>query len=338
MNETRAVLKWPYPRTLLAALALLLVCCGKAPAQECFVGSEIPGATLQAIEAAAKTYFNMSAQGDVAGLKANALPDVAANFDGVERAVVTNRQFLAQGQLLPSKVYLLDATSSKTTWARAEFYCGIYNSPDRVGLAIPNLPPGRYAMIISPVSGKDPVTLTMILAESGNNVWKLAGYYVRRNSIGGHDGQWFVAKAREYKEKGQAHNAWFYYLTAWDLMAPVDFISTPALDKLGDEVQAARPPDLPGSGPALDLMVGGKPVAVKELAVVTVNADLDLRVSYEAENAGNPALASQENAAVMKALLARYPELREAFAALIAHATDSTGHDYGTVTPMKDVK
>jgi hypothetical protein len=40
----------------------------------------------------------------------------------------------------------------------------------------------------------------------------------------------------------------------------------------------------------------------------------------------------------MKALLAKYPEMREAFGGVIARATDPAGHDYGTVTPMKDVK
>ncbi len=96
--------------------------------------------------------------------------------------------------------------------------------------------------MIQKVSGeKDPVTLTMILQDVGGNSWKLAGYYPRLNAIGGHDGPWFLAKAREYKGQGEIHNAWFYFLTAWDLMAPVNFMSTPQLDKLADEMQAARP-------------------------------------------------------------------------------------------------
>jgi hypothetical protein len=307
-------------------------------AQECFSGTEIDAPTSRAVEAAAQQYFNMSAQGDVAGLKANALPDVAANFGGIESAVISNKQYLGQGKPSETRIFVLDAANSKTTWQRADFYCGIYNSPDRVGFSIPNLPPGRYAITVAKVTGKEPVTLTMILADAGKNSWKLAGYYVRRNSVGDHDGQWFLSKAREFKAKGQPLNAWFYYLTAWDLIAPVDFMSTPQLDKITDEIQASRPADLPNATAPLELNAGGKSFKVEELAAVSVGPDFDLRVKYVTPDASNPAVASQENAAMMKALLAKYPELRDAFTTVIARATDNAGHDYGTLTPMKDVK
>jgi hypothetical protein len=307
-------------------------------AQECFSGTEIDAPTARAVQSAASQYFNMSAQGDVAGLKANALPDVAANFGGIESAVISNKQYFSEAQPAETRIFLLDATSSKTTWQRADFYCGIYNSPDRVGFSIPNLPPGRYAVTIAKVNGKDPVTLTLILADDGKNSWKLAGYYVRRNSIGDHDGQWFLSKAREFKAKGQALNAWFYYLTAWDLLAPVDFMSTPQLDKVTDEIQTSRPSDLPSASVPLELNAGGKSFKVQELAAVTVGPDFDLRVKYQTPDASNPEVASQQNVAMMKALLGKYPELRDGFVTLIARATDNAGHDYGTMTPMKDVK
>jgi len=333
------VLNWQYNTyfalwfgVLAAALA------ASCAAQECFSGSEIDLVTAKAVAAAAQQYFNLSAQGDVAGLKANAVPEVAANFHGIEQAVIANKATFAQGQLAETRIFVLDASNSKTTWQRAEFYCGIYNSPDRVGFAIPNLPPGRYAVTIAKVTGKDPITLTMILQDAGKNTWKLGGYYARRNSIGDHDGQWFLTKAREYKDKGQHLNAWFYYLTAWDLLAPVDFMSTPQLDKLTDEIQAARPADVPNVSAPLELSAGGKSFKVAELAAVAVGPDFDLRVQYETPDASNPALASQDNSAMMKALLGKYPELRDGFTALIARATDSGGHEYGTLTPMKDIK
>jgi len=337
MNGNFMVRIWSNCRILFGGLGVLLLFAHSLRAQECYSGSEIDPVAAQSIAAAARDYFNMSAQGDVAGLKAHAVPDVAASFGGIERAVVTNKEFLALGQLTDTRLFLLDASNSKTTWQRAEFYCGIYNSPDRVGFAIPNLPPGRYAVTIAKVVGKNPITLTMILEEMGKSSWKLAGYYVRRNSIADHDGQWFLAKAREYKEKGQAHNAWFYYLTAWDLIAPVEFMSTPQLDKLTDEIQSSRPADMPSGGTVLELG-GGKTVKISEIAAVLAGGDFDLRVQYESANAGNSTLASQENAAVMKALLAKYPEFRDGFTALISRATDSSGHEYGTLTPMKDVK
>jgi hypothetical protein len=338
MNETSMVSGWKRSRLLFAPVGLLLILISTGHAQECFSASEIDAPTAKAVQSAAQQYFNMSAHGDLAGLRTNALPDVAANFGSIESAVVGNKQYFAEAQPTETRIFVLDATTSKTTWQRADFYCGIYNSPDRVGFSIPNLPPGRYAITITKVTGKDPATLTLVLADDGRNAWKLAGYYARRNSVGDHDGQWFLSRAREFKAKGQALNAWFYYLTAWDLLAPVDFISTPQLDKVTDEIQVSRPADLPNANTPLELNAGGKSFKVEELAAVSLGPDFDLRVKYVTADASNPAVASQQNAAMMKALLAKYPELRDAFATVIARATDNAGHDYGTLTPMKDVK
>ena len=320
-------------------MTLALACWTTAGlAQECFSGSEIDAATAKSLTAAAQRYLDMSVQGDIAGLQGSAVSEVAANFGGIERAVVNHRTQFAQGKPTETRIFLLDATNSPSTWQRADFYCGIYNSPNRVGLSIPNLPPGKYALTIAQIPGLEPMTLTMLLKDGGNGSWKLAGYYVRLNSLGGHDGLWFQAKAREYKDKGQAHNAWFYYLTAWDLLAPVDFMSTPTLDKLSDEMQAVRPPDLPGADAPLALAAGGKTFKVTDLSALPVNGELYVRAQYDTPDAANPALASAGNIAVMKALLAKYPEMREAFGGAIARATDSAGHNYGTVTAMKDLK
>jgi hypothetical protein len=320
----------------LAAVVVCLAAAGRA--QECFSGSEIDSETARALESAARQYYAMSAQGDVAGLRSNAVPEVAANFAGIERAVVSHKVYFAQGPATETRIFLLDASNSKSTWQRADFYCGIYNSPNRVGISIPNLPPGRYALTIAKVAGKEPATLTLVLAEAGRNSWKLAGYYARANTLGGHDGQWFASKAREYKEKGELHNAWFYYLTAWDLMAPVDFVSTPALDKLSDALQATRPPDLPSSDSPMQLVAGGKTFKVTDLSAVPVGTDLYVRVQYDSAGAGTPAIASQDNASVIKALLTKYPEMREAFGGVAARATDGSGHEYVTLTAMKDIQ
>jgi hypothetical protein len=232
---------------------------------------------------------------------------------------------------------LLDASQAKAAIPRADFYCGIYNSPDRLSFSIPNLPPGKYAVAIQKVNGKDPITLTLILQEMGG-AWKLAGYYPRLDAIGGHDGQWYLTRAREYKAKGQSRNAWFYYLTAWDLTAPVNFMSTPQLDKMAQEMQSARPNDLPSDNAPLSLMANGKTFKVTELAAVPVDNNLDLRIRYENANAGNSGLAFQDNMAVIKAIVAKYPEFRDAFGSVIARAVDSSGHEYGSLLPVKDIK
>ncbi len=42
--------------------------------------------------------------------------------------------------------------------------------------------------------------------------------------------------------------------------------------------------------------------------------------------------------AVIKAIVAKYPEVRGAFGGVIARAVDSSGRDYGSLLAMKDVK
>jgi len=319
--------------TLATALAIAV-----ATGQTCHSGADLDAAAKSAIESAAQRYFSMSAQGDVAGLKANAIPEVAANFTAITQAVIDNKKHFAQGQPAVAVTYLLDASQSKGTLQRADFYCGIYNSPDRVGFFIPNLPAGKYAIVIQKTPGdKDPLTLTLVLQDIGGS-WKLAGYYPRLSSIGGHDGEWYLTQARQYKAKNQLHNAWFYYLTAWDLQAPVDFMATPQLDRLADEMQSARPGDLASPEAPMDLLAKGKVFKVTELAPVPVDSELNLRVKYQTADASDNALAYQDNVAVIKAIVAKYPELREAFNGVIARAVDSSGHDYGSLLAIKDVK
>ena len=42
--------------------------------------------------------------------------------------------------------------------------------------------------------------------------------------------------------------------------------------------------------------------------------------------------------AVIKALVAKYPEFRDAFAGVVARAIEPSGKDYGTLAEMKDIK
>jgi len=337
MNATFPTIR-RYSIHVVSTFLTVALGCGIAISQTCSSGPDLDAAAKSAIDSAAQRYFSMSAQGDVAGLKTNAIPALAGNFGAIEQAVVDNKKFLAEGQPSVAGTYLLDASQSKSTLQRADFYCGIYNSADRVVFSIPSLPAGRYAVVIQKVTGdKDPITLTMILQDMGGS-WKLAGYYPRLTAVGGHDGQWYLTQARQYKGKNQLHNAWFYYLTAWDLMAPVDFMGNPQLDRIAEEMQSARPSDLPSATSPMSLSANGKVFQVSELAPVPVGNDLNLRLRYQTADASNNAVAFQDNMAVIKAIVAKYPELREAFNAVIARAVDNSGHDYGSLLAMKDVK
>lgn len=332
-------LAWKFSRFMLRTTAFFVVMLTTllASAQTCSTGSDLDAATRSGIDNAAKHYLEMSKNGDVAGLKANAIPQLAGDFGSIEQSVVANKTYFAGGQATVTGTYLLDASEAKAPLPRAEFYCGIFNSPDKLAFFIPNLPPGRYAVVVQKVSGKDPITLTLVL-QNLSGAWKLAGYYPRLDAIGGHDGEWYLTKAREYKAKGYTHDAWLYYLTAWDLTAPVNFMSTPQLDKIADEMQAVRPSDLPSDSSPLSISANGKMFKITELAAVPVDNNLDLRIRYQNPNAGNSGVAFQDNMAVIKAVVAKYPEFRDAFGTIIVRAADGSGNEYGSLLAVKDLK
>ncbi|MFZ1122356.1 MAG: hypothetical protein WAN81_19185, partial [Candidatus Binataceae bacterium] len=116
------------------------------------------------------------------------------------------------------------------------------------------------------------------------------------------------------------------------------FMSTPQLDKIADEMQTARPGDLPSDSSPLSISANGKVFKITELAAVPVDNNLDLRIRYQNPDAGNSGVAFQDNMALIKAVVAKYPEFRDAFNSIIVRAVDNSGHEYGSLLPVKDIK
>jgi hypothetical protein len=203
---------------------------------------------------------------------------------------------------------------------------------------IPNLPPGNYAVDTLDVStGKGAYTVSFVLQQEGTD-WKLGGFYVKEAQAAGHDGNWYAGRAGQFKTKGQLRNAWLYYLQARDLLAPVPFMSTQATDKLYDEMQSLNPAGLPSKNSPVDLAAGGKTYKLTDIFPQAVEKDLDLVVKYEAASVANSSQTFQDNVAVIKALVAKYPEYRDAFDGVVARAVEASGNDYGTLLPMKEIK
>ena len=300
------------------------------------------GATVRtALETAAQRYFEMSARGDVSALQQNSIASVAASFAGIEAAVKENQAAFTGAKATVRPPFLLTADGPEPL-ARAEFLCGVFGrsgqTKDSAVFVLNNLPPGKYGVTILDVNGgSDPRTLAFVLQQTGAD-WKLAGFYAKASQASGHDAAWFTQQARDFKAKAQIHNAWLYYREATALSAPVDFMSTLATDKLYDEAQAAQPPDVPANGSPLDMSAGGKVYHLTDIFPLAVGNDLDVVAKYQAADVSNTALTFQENTAVIKALVAKFPEFREAFAGVVARAVEPSGRDYGTLLAMKDIK
>jgi len=323
-------------------VVLLLLLLGMARpwavGQTCASAAEMDAPTRSGLERTARQFFDYASEGDVFDLKQSAIPSLASSFGNIEGLVIDQKSAFAGGQATVRASYLLEL-SGTAPLARAEFMCGVWATPGWATFAINNLPPGRYGLVIQDVStSKGKYALTVVLKQEGA-AWKLAGYYSKPEEIGGHDGQWFQTKAREYKAKGAAYNAWLYYLTAWDVTAPVDFMGTRALDRLSEEMQSARPGDLPSADHPLTLAAGGgRSYQVIYMSALPVGSDLDLLVKYRVADVSDTQRAFDDNMAVIRAIVGRYPQFREAFAGVVARATEPSGRDYGTLLAMKDVK
>ena len=336
MNSEIKSLRTRLRFVLTIALASLLLGATLA-AEECQMGSGIDGATRSALDRTTQQFFQQAKAGDSAGMQQNAIPAVSNNFSGVQNALAQNKDNFASATETMREVYLLNAPGNATI-QRAEFNCGIFNSPDRVSFVIPNLPPGKYALVITDVKGgKSPLTVSYILQQDGGGAWKLAGFYVRNTQIGGHDGSWFLEQAKAYKAKGQMHDAWFYGLTAWDLLAPVPFMSTDKLDRIYDDAQASKPQDLPQEKENT-VTAGSKTFRLSNMFVVPIENGLGLVVKYQSPDISNTAQTFADNMAVMKAVIAKYPEFRDAFGSIVARAVSPSGQEYGSLLAMKDVK
>jgi hypothetical protein len=329
--------------------ALPVVCAGliwftfplASIAENCKTGSDMDEASRTALTTTAERYFDLIAKGDSASLRGSAIPSLAGDFSAIEATIKDNQPALAGSKPTARPPFLLEADGSAPL-AHAEFYCGVFGSNgqtrDSAIFYLNNLPPGKYGVVILDApSAKGPYTVSLILQQIGSD-WKLGGLYIKAGETAGHGSDWYVKTARDFQAKGQSHNAWLYYVEARSLAAPLPFMSTAATDKLYDDSQKLQPADFPTDAKPTDLSAGGAMYKLTAVFPEVVGSDLDLIVKYQVPDISDSNKTYASNVAVMKAIITRYPELRDAFTAVVARAVDPNGRDYGTLLKMKDIK
>ncbi len=338
-NRFAIRLRWMLPGC--AVVALLAFSSSSVVAESCLTSSDMDDATPAALTGAGMRYFNFVAAGDAASLRQNAIPSLAANFSSIEDTVKGNQAALAGSKAAARPPFLLEAQGTAAI-PRAEFFCGVFGkngqTRDSAAFYLNNLAPGKYGVIILDASSaKGPYTVSVIVQQMGSD-WKLGGLYIKAAQLNGHDSDWFIARAREYQSKGQLHNAWLYYLVARTLVSPLPFMSTAVTDKLYDDSEKLQPADFPGEGKTVDLSAGAATYKLTALYPEVEGNDLDLTVRYQASDISNTNQIFQNNVGLMKALVAKFPELKGGFAGINARAVDPAGHEYGTMLAMKEIK
>jgi hypothetical protein len=320
----------------------LLACSASGLAQACFTADDMDAATRSALQNAATRYFDMAARGDAASLKQNSIPSIANDFSGIENTIKENQANFAGAHATARPPFLLKAEGTAPL-PKAEFLCGVFDArgqtKNSAEFNIPNLPPGSYGIVTLDVPTQNSAyTVSFVLQQQGTD-WKIGGFFPRPAAIDGHDSNWFITQANAYKAKGQNHNAWLYFLQGRDLAMPVPFMYTQVTDKLYEQAQSAKPSDFPLDGNTTDLTAtGGKTYKLTAVFPLTVGKDFDLVVRYQNPDVSNTGQTFQENMNVMRALLTKFPELRDAFAGIVVRAVPPAGQDYGSMMPMKDIK
>lgn len=305
-------------------------------AQTCQTQDEIPQQTRSAIEAAAQQTFDQASRGDVNSIRASIAPAYANSFDGIAKGVNDNKAALqgVKPQLRTS--FLLD--TGATPSQEGTFYCGVFGANGMAAngaeFQIPQLPAGKYAIVIQDIVGpKGPYSVSSIFQDVSG--WKLAGLYIRPEAAMGHDGLWYLEQARQYKNKGQNHNAWFYYVTSWDLLAPVQFMDTRLLNKIIQESGAIQPKDVPAGGKAVSFTANGKTYNITDMSVLHEGNTFDLSLKYSVPSTADFAGTAADARNLANALVAQYPELKEIFNNIWAHAVDPNGGDVPGLINLK---
>src|SRR5205823_13861430 len=113
-------------------------------------GRDMDFASRCAIERAALQLFDGLSKNNAAAVQQSSIASLAANFAGLQNAMAQNQPVLTGAQATVRTTYLLD-TGGSGTIEHAEFLCGIWGTPHFVSFAIPNLPAGKYGLVIEDV-------------------------------------------------------------------------------------------------------------------------------------------------------------------------------------------
>ena len=314
---------WKVCAVGVCVLALLAMPAASQAASSvsCTTQAELLAPDRSALAAAGGRLSQAVMEQDYTALQAALLPAEIAEWDGIRAAVEQGAPLLKGGQIQLRSVYLLEA-SSLAAPADTQFFCSNQSGSITVTINMRALPPGRYALVLADAGGA-PLggQLGLILAWDSAGAaaaWKLAGLFVRQGIFDGHDGVWYWERARELAKEGLPWAAFYCYETARSQLVPVDFLSSPNLEKLGAE--QAQIKDSPLDAFPYSLANGERTWKIDAVRLDASLHQADLGVTYESTGVTDPAAARTEAVAVLSALLKAQPGLRQNFHGLWAYA------------------
>lgn len=313
--------------------AVLMAAPAAGLAASCTTQAELTGEDRATLASIGEQLSDAVLRQDTSALQSVLLPALTGQWDGIREAVEQAAPLVKGGKVQLRNLYLLDA-STLTASADTQFFCSNQSGSMTVTITMRSLPPGKYALVLSDATGAALAgQMAFVLAwdQTGAPGWRLGGFSARQGEFNGHDGVWYWTRARELAQNNVPWAAWYCYDTARYLELPVDFISSPNLDKLSQEQTGIK------GGPTEDAF----PDSVKsgdrtwKIESVRLDASLhepDLGVTYESNGNADPAVARTEAIAVLGAFLKMHPGLRENFHGMWAYASIN-----GKVTPVMEL-
>jgi len=298
-------------------------------AANCTTQAEMSGPERDALAATGQRLGVAVVQQDMATLQGALLPEVASQWDGIRQAVEYNAPVVKGGQVQLRSIYALDATA-QTAPADTQFFCSSTNGSMTVTITLRELPAGRYALALADVTGTPLAGQMAFILGMQGGAWKLGGVFIRPGMLEGHDGVWYWDQARQAVTGGTPWAAYFLYETARYLSLPVDVVSSPNLEKLGQE--EAQVPDSPVNAFPYSVTAGDRTWKIDSIRFDPSLREPDLGVTYESTGVSDPAAQRTEATAVLSALLKAKPELRRSFHGLWAYASSG-----GKTTPVMEL-
>ena len=317
----------------LAVVPVLLAMPSGLSATSCTTQAELLSLDRDALAAAGGKLATAVAQQDYAALQSALLPAVAQQWDGIRAVVEGSAPLMKGGQVQLRNLYLLDA-STLSAPADTQFFCSNASGSLTVTITMRALPPGRYAVVLADAAGAPlggQMGFILVYDPSGASAgWKLGGLTVRQGILDGHDGVWWWSHARDLAMSDAPWAAWYGYEAARTLLVPVDFLSSPNLEKLGNEQTQIK--SSPQDAFPLTLPDGPRTWKIDAVRLDLTLGQSDLGVSYESTGVTDPAAQRTEAMAVLSAFLKAHAGLRENFHGLWAYALKD-----GKPTPVMEL-
>lgn len=323
----------------LVASTLLFGPVRSARAVSCTVAPTMTAAVRASLESAASHIGTDVATGNTAAMQASAVPSLASGFGDIAASVKSIAPALSGASITVQNLYELHAADLKSTGDDVQFFCSAPNSQLLVTVTLQQLPPGEYAMAIVHATGvpapeQFAIIFQNVAATSALPQWQLAGFLMRPLTLDDHGALWFWEQARSFKAKNAPLSAYLYYQAAAYLARPADLYTSNNFDKLTAEMAATAPKSLPGDSPMILHAATGASFSVNGLSMDTSLKVLDLRVDATVPQLGDPVASRKSAIDLMRAMLAKYPDLGSAFHGFWVYDKTPDGETYAVEQPM----